>query len=115
MKLVTVATCNLDQWALDFKGNAARIRKSVELAKAAGAALRLGPELETCGYGCEDHFLEVDTVTHSWELLADILSGDLTMGILCDFGLPADHNGVLYNCRVMCLNRTILLIRPKVI
>ena len=30
----------------------------------------MGPELELPGYGCEDHFLELDTVEHSWECLA---------------------------------------------
>jgi NAD+ synthase (glutamine-hydrolysing) len=30
----------------------------------------VGPELEVCGYGCEDHFLELDTVEHAWEVLA---------------------------------------------
>jgi hypothetical protein len=32
--------------------------------------LQVGPELEVPGYGCEDHFLELDTVDHSWEALA---------------------------------------------
>ena len=31
---------------------------------------QLGPELETCGYSCEDHFMELDTINHSWELIA---------------------------------------------
>jgi len=29
MTLVKLATCNLDQWALDFDGNLARIRESI--------------------------------------------------------------------------------------
>jgi hypothetical protein len=33
-------------------------------------AAQVGPELELCGYGCEDHFFELDTVTHCWEVLA---------------------------------------------
>jgi hypothetical protein len=32
--------------------------------------MQVGPELEVCGYGCEDHFFELDTVSHSWEALA---------------------------------------------
>jgi hypothetical protein len=32
--------------------------------------VQVGPELEVCGYGCEDHFSELDTVEHSWEVLA---------------------------------------------
>ena len=27
-----------------------------------GCTYRVGPELEICGYSCEDHFLENDTV-----------------------------------------------------
>jgi hypothetical protein len=30
---------------------------------------QVGPELEVCGYGCEDHFYELDTVDHCWEVL----------------------------------------------
>ena len=39
-----------------------------------GAAYRLGPELEISGYGCEDHFFEIDTVRHCWDTLAEILA-----------------------------------------
>ena len=39
----------------------AHIIESIEKAKAAGAALRIGPELEISGYGCLEHFLEGDT------------------------------------------------------
>lgn len=53
-----------------------------------------GSELEIPGYGCEDHFLEIDTVNHSWEVLAQLLSSDLTDNILCDFGVPAMHKSV---------------------
>lgn len=38
---------------------------------------------------------------------------DATDGILCDIGMPVQHLGVRYNCRVFCLNRKILAIRPK--
>jgi len=98
---------------MDFDGNLSRIVESIEQAKRAGAKIRLGPELEICGYSCEDHFFENDTLAHCWESLAQILSSDLTDNILCDFGMPVLHENVRYNCRVICLNRKILLIRPK--
>eukprot|EP00286_Rhodomonas_abbreviata_P014378 CAMPEP_0181324100 /NCGR_PEP_ID=MMETSP1101-20121128/20164_1 /TAXON_ID=46948 /ORGANISM="Rhodomonas abbreviata, Strain Caron Lab Isolate" /LENGTH=779 /DNA_ID=CAMNT_0023432223 /DNA_START=72 /DNA_END=2411 /DNA_ORIENTATION=+ len=113
MPVAKVATCNLNQWALDFSGNLRRIRESIKQAKAMGARLRLGPELEIPGYGCEDHFLEDDTIQHSWEVLAELLKGDETKDLLCDFGMPIMYEGVRYNCRVLCLNKEILLIRPK--
>lgn len=43
MSLITVATCNLNQWALDFDGNLERIKESIRQAKAKGAKYRLGP------------------------------------------------------------------------
>lgn len=72
--LVTVAACNLDQWALDFDGNLDRVLRSIRKAKEMGARYRLGPELELCGYGCEDHFLEHDTFLHCDQSLAAVLS-----------------------------------------
>ena len=115
MQLTTLATCNLNQWALDFEGNLERIKTSIRIAKEKGARFRLGPELEIPGYGCQDAFLEGDTLRHSWECLADILDSDLTDDILCDLGMPVMHKSVRYNCRVLIFNRKILLIRPKLI
>ena len=111
--LITLSTCNLNQWALDFDGNVIRILESCRLAKEQGASYRLGPELEICGYGCEDHFLENDTFDHCWESLVQLLNEGATDGLMCDFGMPVLHAGVRYNCRVICHNRKVLLIRPK--
>lgn len=77
---ITEQSSSLNQWALDFEGNADRIIESIRIAKEAGATLRVGPELEITlespiilsasffvfsnlfsefsGYGCLDHFLE---------------------------------------------------------
>jgi hypothetical protein len=72
---MTLATCNLNQWALDWEPNVERIILSIKIAKSKGgntntlpqytthrtdsniATLRVGPELEITGYGCYDHFL----------------------------------------------------------
>ncbi|XP_058382152.1 glutamine-dependent NAD(+) synthetase isoform X3 [Diceros bicornis minor] len=110
---VTVATCALNQWALDFEGNLQRILKSIEIAKHKGARYRLGPELEICGYGCWDHYYESDTLLHSLQVLAALLESPVTQDIICDVGMPVMHRNVRYNCRVIFLNRRILLIRPK--
>ncbi|KAF7459580.1 glutamine-dependent NAD(+) synthetase [Marmota monax] len=110
---VTVATCALNQWALDFEGNLQRILKSIEIAKNRGARYRLGPELEICGYGCWDHYYESDTLLHSLQVLAALLASPVTQDIICDVGMPVMHRNVRYNCRVIFLNRRILLIRPK--
>lgn len=112
-KRVTLATCSLNQWALDFEGNVRRILESIQISKDRGAAYRLGPELELCGYGCADHFYESDTLMHSLQGLAKLLKSPLTRGIICDVGMPLMHKNVRYNCRVIFLDGRILLIRPK--
>ncbi|KAH9669613.1 glutamine-dependent NAD(+) synthetase [Citrus sinensis] len=113
MRLLKVATCNLNQWAMDFDCNMKNIKESIARAKEAGAVIRLGPELEITGYSCEDHFLELDTITHAWDCLKDLLLGDWTDGILCSFGMPVIKGSERYNCQVLCLNRKIIMIRPK--
>ncbi|XP_048422710.1 glutamine-dependent NAD(+) synthetase isoform X2 [Pyrus x bretschneideri] len=113
MRLLKVATCNLNQWAMDFDCNLKNIKESIVRAKDAGAVIRLGPELEITGYGCEDHFLELDTVNHTWECLKELLVGDWTDGILCSFGMPVIKGSERYNCQIICMNRKIIMIRPK--
>ncbi|XP_078271653.1 glutamine-dependent NAD(+) synthetase isoform X2 [Rhinoraja longicauda] len=46
-------------------------------------------------------------------MLAELLASPTTEDIICDVGMPVMHRGSLYNCRVIFLNRKILLIRPK--
>jgi NAD+ synthase (glutamine-hydrolysing) len=113
MTHLTISTCNLNQWSLDFTGNTSRILQSCQIARSAGSTYRLGPELEIPGYGCEDHFLESDTFDHSWTCLINLLEQGAARNMLCDFGMPVLHRGVRYNCRVICYDTKILLIRPK--
>lgn len=65
------------------------------------------------GYGAEDHFLEGDTYLHCWEVVAALLQGPWTEGLLTDVGMPVQHRNVRYNCRVFLLDRKVLFIRPK--
>lgn len=112
--LITLATCSLNQWALDFEGNRDRIIESIRIAKKKGARLRVGPELEITGYGCLDHFLEYDLYIHSWEMYSEIISNKETYGIILDIGMPIIHKNVRYNCRLLSLDGKILFIRPKI-
>lgn len=98
---------------MDFTGNLARVRASIDAARDAHATYRLGPELEIPGYGCEDHFLEPDTFAHSWEAVASLVASGHTDGLLVDVGAPVLHRGVAYNARVLLANRRVLLVRPK--
>lgn len=72
-RLITVAAVALGQWALDWEGNTGRIIESIIIAKQRGATLRVGTELEVPGYGCLDHFNEIDTYSNSWDMLRRIL------------------------------------------
>ncbi|PQE18176.1 hypothetical protein CJF30_00009344 [Rutstroemia sp. NJR-2017a BBW] len=129
--LITVATCNLNQWALDFVGNQQRILESIRLAKQQGATLRrtgtrsvwiwllvgllthILLRLSKRELYTSDHFLEGDTDMHCWESLSEILQHPDCQDILLDIGMPVKHKNVRYNCRLICYNKKILLIRPK--
>lgn len=41
-RLATLATCNLNQWAMDFDGNLKRVVQSIEEAREKGAKYRVG-------------------------------------------------------------------------
>jgi len=40
-RLITLATCNLNQWAMDFEGNLRRVKESIQIAKDRGATYRV--------------------------------------------------------------------------
>ncbi|OAA66733.1 glutamine-dependent NAD(+) synthetase synthase [Niveomyces insectorum RCEF 264] len=111
--LTRVATCALNQWSLDYEGNLRRIKQSIHEAKKAGAALRVGPELEITGYGLLDHFLENEVYDNAWDSLYSILTDESLHGILLDVGLPLLHRNCRYNARAILLDGKIICFRPK--
>ncbi|WKY07198.1 hypothetical protein Q1695_006987 [Nippostrongylus brasiliensis] len=113
---VRLSVCTVNNWALDFKGNLERIIKTCEAAHKEGARLRLGPELEIPGYGCADHFFEIDTEIHSWEILKKIADKSKEWpNLLIVTGMAVRHRMLLYNCLVAVMNGELLLIRPKMV
>jgi len=98
---------------MDFEGNLRRVKESIARTRKASGRYRCGPELEITGYGCEDHFLEMDTFEHAWEALAELIVEGFTDDLLVDVGMPVYHRGASFNCRVVCHNRKVVLIRPK--
>ncbi|KAH8816657.1 hypothetical protein F5884DRAFT_896414 [Xylogone sp. PMI_703] len=113
MAFITLAAATLPSVPLDFKGNRDRILESIRIAKAQGATLRTGPELEIPGYGCLDHHLENDTFVHGFEVLAEIISDPVCKDMLIDLGMGVRHRNVRYNSRVLCTYKHIFFIRPK--
>lgn len=57
--------------------------------------------------------MEQDLYLHSLEMLRQILLDESCHGILLDIGMPIQHRNQRFNCRVICLNSKILMIRPK--
>ncbi|KAI7346756.1 hypothetical protein D0862_02955 [Hortaea werneckii] len=109
----TIATSQLNQWALDYDGNRERIIEAIKNAKAANATLILTPELCIPGYGLLDHWLENDVYNNSWEIAAEIIAHSECQDIIIDLGLPIQHRGCSYNARLIALNGEVLAIRPK--
>ena len=62
-RLVTLATCNLDQWAMDFEGNLRRVKESIQISKDKGATYRV-----------HNHTLE-DSCTSTADVFAAAVSG----------------------------------------
>ena len=108
-----ICAVSSNQHALDFEGNKRRIFRSIEICKQLGCTYRAGAELEVPGYSCEDHFKEIDTMYHCWEMVEDLLKTDLTDNIIIEMNMPVIHRSVCYNCKVLVLNKQILCIRPK--
>lgn len=119
MKSAILSIATLNQWSMDFEGNQRRIIESIRMAKDEhNAKMRIGPELEIPGYGCEDHFYESDTIYESWKVLKELLkftSKAPYNDILCIFGMGLMHRSKLYNCAVCTYDGKILLIKPKLI
>lgn len=109
-----IAHCSLNQSAIDFSGNKRRIIRSIKKAKELGCRFRTCQELEIPGYSCEDHFKELDTFNHSWQVVTDILKdAELTKDIIVTTTMPVYHRGSVYNCMLVLHNQKVVGIRPK--
>uniref|UniRef100_A0A914H0I0 Glutamine-dependent NAD(+) synthetase n=1 Tax=Globodera rostochiensis TaxID=31243 RepID=A0A914H0I0_GLORO len=115
-RIIKVAVCSVNQWALDFAGNKQRILKTCRDAYKMNATIRLGPELEITGYNCLDHFYELDTEQHSWEVLRELVEESKKLhNMMIITGMPIRHCFGLYNCMVSVANGKIVFIYPKTV
>ena len=69
--LVKIATCNLNQWNMDFKGNLKRIVESIKQAKAMQCTFRTGYVdsivlCATCSVKCQGFQIFFDLVVVFW-------------------------------------------------
>jgi NAD+ synthase (glutamine-hydrolysing) len=95
MKLIKVAAAVLNQTALAWDENAARIVAAIAAAREQGVSVLCLPELCICGYGCEDAFHSPSVPQTSAEVLLEILPE--TGGMIVSLGLPLWHGGGLFN------------------
>ena len=55
-----IAVAQINTTVGDFAGNAERLRRAVDGARAAGARLVVAPEMALCGYPAEDLWMRDD-------------------------------------------------------
>lgn len=106
MKLIKVAAAVLNQTALAWEQNAARIVAAIGAARDLGVQVLCLPELCICGYGCEDAFYSPNLQRISQEMLLEILPH--TEGLIVSLGLPLWHGGALFNTACLVANGRVL-------
>lgn len=108
---VNVSVATLNQWSTDYDGNERRIIEAISMVKD---GVLLLPELATCGYSCQDHFLEREVHELSFNVIKNILRKPaLTKNILLAIGCPIIHNDIRYNTTMFINNGKLVSIRPK--
>ena len=70
--------------AVGFHRQPSTHEKSLLDAKIQTGKVPIGPELELTGYGCEDAFLEHDTIEHAWEMVKELLTDEKLHDIVID-------------------------------
>ena len=112
---VKIGVVSINTVPLDFKKNYNNIMLSIQQCIDMGCSIRVGSELEVSGYGCADHFIEYDTIFHSWDIIKDIIRSGITENIVCELGTPVLHKAALYNARVIIYQSKVVAIRVKTI
>ncbi len=106
MKLIRIATSNVNQTPLDWNGNLERLLLCISDAKNEKARLLCLPELSITGYGCEDQFLAPSTTEQALDSLKKLIP--LTKGIAVAVGLPLRHQNAIYNTVAMIADGDLL-------
>jgi NAD+ synthase (glutamine-hydrolysing) len=91
--------------------NCRHIRAALDSARDAGVGILCLPELCITGYGCEDMFFSAGIQRRSLELLEELLPH--TKGLVATLGLPAFHEGAVYNCAAVACDGKLLGIVAK--
>ena len=103
---VRIASSNLNQTPLDWRGNLNNIRESIKIAKDNSVDILCLPELSITGYGCQDLFYHDWFIQKSDDILKEIRL--LTKSITVIIGHPLSFNKKRYNSCCIIRNQKIL-------
>ena len=103
---VRIASSNLNQTPLDWRGNLNNIRESIKIAKDNSVDILCLPELSITGYGCQDLFYHDWFIQKSDDILEEIRL--LTKSITVIVGHPLSFNKKKYNSCCIIRNQKIL-------
>ena len=103
---VRIASSNLNQTPLDWRGNFNNIKESISLAKENKVEILCLPELSITGYGCQDLFYHDWFIKKSNDVLDEIriLSKSITVIV----GHPLSFNNKNYNSCCIIRDQKIL-------
>lgn len=99
MRMIKVGAGVVNQTALDWEGNRARLVAAIDEARKQKVQILCLPELAITGYGCEDAFFAPDVLERSAAMLKDLVQEAPEM--LVAVGLPVVYQGSLYNAAAL--------------
>ena len=94
-----IAVAQINTTVGDFEGNAARIRKAVDAARAAGAKLVVAPEMSLSGYPAEDLWLRDDFCDRCLAELVKLATYCLDVALIV--GYPHREGRTRYNAAAL--------------
>lgn len=111
MRLLKVASLNLNQTPLDWEGNRQRIEEGLDAAREQAVTVACLPELCISGYGCEDAFHAPGVHQTALEMLEALLP--TSRGMVVCLGLPFFYQRAVYNVVALLVNGELVGIVPK--
>jgi NAD+ synthase/NAD+ synthase (glutamine-hydrolysing) len=94
-----IAVAQVDSTVGDFAGNAERLRRAVDEARAAGVRLVVAPEMALCGYPAEDLWLRDEFCDEAFAELLKLASHCLDVGLVV--GYPHREGRARYNAAAL--------------
>jgi len=94
-----IAVAQINTTVGDFEGNAAKIRRAVDLARASGAKLVVTPEMSLCGYPAEDLWLRDDFCDQCVAELMKLVPYCLDVAVIV--GYPHREGRTRYNAAAL--------------